>query len=157
MSLVLSLTSCAVVAGVTLTQAAVTAVSVAVAASGKEESQINQGFETIFADSQLLAKTLNGFDCHFQQVDENHFIVETTCGNLIYKRNSVDEAFRLYLDEINDVDGLLANIKSFEVDYGRNVQAYTYDHIKKNLSDNMTIVDDEVLEDDSLYLTINVE
>ena len=154
MSLVLSLTSCAIVAGLTLSQTALMAVAVA---QKEEEFDELDVLETQFIDADLLSKTLEGFDCHFQQVNENHFIVETACGNLIYKRNNVGEAFKLYLDEISDVEGLIENIKSFEVDYGKNVQAYTYDHIKKNLTDDMTIVDDEILEDDSLYLTINIE
>ena len=72
-------------------------------------------------------------------------------------RADASQAFDLYLDEIEDVNGLLENIKSFEVDYGRNVQAYTYNHIKENLSAGMTIDSEEVLDDDSLVLTIRVQ
>ncbi len=155
MSVILTLTSCAIIAGLSLTQTAVMAMTVATDEENYEP--LEQGLDTQFVDAEILSKTLNGFDCHFTQVDENQFIVETTCGNLVYKRAGVGEAFKLYFNDINDVDGLVENIRSFEYDYGRNVQAYTYDHIKKNLTDDMTIVEDEILEDDSLYLTINIE
>lgn len=82
--------------------------------------------------------------------------VKTTCGVLKYARNSADEAFRLYLDEISDTEGLIHNIKSFETEYGRNVQEYTYQHIKASLGENMSI-ENEYYEDDELYLTINID
>ena len=154
MSVILSLTSCAIVAGATLSQTALLAIALA---TKDEVIDTEEGFKTSFIDADLLAETLNGFDCHFRRLNENHFEVETSCGNLIYKRNSVNEAFNLYLDDIDDVEGLLSNIKSLEKDYGRNVQSYTYAHIKNNLADGMTIVESEILEDDSLYLTINIE
>ncbi|MBQ8981409.1 MAG: hypothetical protein IJ077_07360 [Eubacterium sp.] len=155
MSVVLTLTSCAIIAGLSITQTA--AMALVVKDDDELEENINEGLETQFVDSEILIKTLQGFDCHFEQIDENQINVQTTCGNLIYKRDAVGEAFKLYMDEINDVDGLVQNIRSFEFDYGRNVQAYTYDHIKKNLTDDMTIVEDELLDDDSLYLTINID
>ena len=154
MSVVFTLTSCAILAGISLTHTAAMAL---VVSDNENDIEFDEGLDTQFVDAEILEKTLNGFDCHFTQTDENTFSVKTTCGNLVYKREKVGEAFKLYLDEITDVDGLVENIRSFEVDYGRNVQAYTYDHIKKNLTDDMTIVEDELLEDDSLYLTINIE
>ena len=155
MSVVLTLTSCAIIAGLSITQTA--SMALIVQDNDELEENINEGLETQFVDTQILLKTLQGFDCHFTQVNENQINVQTTCGNLIYQRGAVGEAYKLYLDEINDVEGLVQNIRSFEFDYGRNVPAYTYDHIKKNLTDDMTIVEDELLEDDSLYLTINIE
>ena len=154
MSVVLTLTSCAVIAGLTMTNTAL--MSVLVHEKGEQE-EVSEGYETPYVDGEILAQTLQGFDCHFKQINENCFSVQTTCGNIIYKRENVGEAFKLYFDEIDDVEGLIANIQSFEADYGRNVQAYTFAHIRENLSDNMSIVENEVLEDDSLYLTINVE
>jgi hypothetical protein len=148
------LTSAAIIAGLSLT----TAASVAIV-SNISDGTINttEGFETMFVDSELLLKTLNEYDCCIDVISENEYLVKTNCGNIRYAREDATQAFKMYLDEIDNVEGLLENIKSFEVDYGRNVQSYTYNHIKENLSNGMTIVDEEILEDDSLYLTINVE
>ena len=153
MSVTLTLTSCAIVAAVTLSNTAIAALAV----SHKTQQKTNEGLETIFNDVHILEKTLSGFDCHYKVVSENEISVETTCGNLVYRRSSSDEAFRLYLNEITDLDGLIENIRSFEFDYGRNVQEYTYHHILDNLGEGMTVVNDEILDDDSLCLTINVE
>ena len=51
---------------------------------------------------------------------------------------------------------LLEQIQLFETEYGRNVQTYTYHHIKENLTEDMQIVSETVLEDDSLVLTISI-
>lgn len=155
MSVLLTLTSCAIVAAVSLSSTALMAV--AVAKEDEYEQLAEKGLETKFADDKILIKALNGFDCHDTVVSENEIHVKTTAGSMIYKRETASEPFRLYLENISDVDALVADIRSFEVDYQRNVQAYTYDHIKKNLPDGMTIVEDEILDDDSIVVTVNVE
>lgn len=154
MSVILTLTSAAIIAGISLASATSIAV-VNQISDGVFDA--TEGIDTIFVDSDILLETLNGYDCHFDVVSENEYVVKTACGNIKYKREDSTQPFKMYLGEIEDVDGLLENIKSFEIDYGRNVQAYTYNHIKENLSDGMSIETEEVLEDDSLYLTINVE
>ena len=155
MSLTLTLTSAAIVAGITISQTALTSIAIAVA-NGKND-ELEDSFETCFVDVNILIKTLEEMDCIVTKVSENEILVETTCGNLRYVRNNEKENFRMCLNEITDVDGLLENIRSFEQDYGRNVQAYTYGHIKKNLSGNMKIVEEEVMDDDTLMLTINID
>ncbi len=154
MSVTLTLTSAAIIAGISL----FSATSIAVVNQVSDGVfDVSEGIDTMFVDSEILLETLNGYNCHFDVISENEYIVKTTCGNIRYKREDTSQPFKMYLGEIEDVDGLLENIKSFELDYGRNVQAYTYNHIKENLSDGMIIESEEVLEDDSLYLTINVE
>ncbi|MBQ5995421.1 MAG: hypothetical protein IJL63_06165 [Clostridia bacterium] len=155
MSMILTLTSAAILAGVTLTGTSLSVIASKVSDGIVDE--IPEGLDTMFVDCQVLIDTLNGFDCHINQVDENTIYVETTAGNLRYARQNNTEAFKLYLDEVRNADALYQNIKQLEVDYGRNVQSYTYDHIKQNLSKGMTIQSEEVLEDDTLFLTINVE
>ena len=153
--MILTLTSAAILAGVTLTGTSLSVIASKVSDGIVDE--IPEGLDTMFVDCQVLIDTLNGFDCHINQVDENTIYVETTAGNLRYARQNNTEAFKLYLDEVLNADALYQNIKQLEVDYGRNVQSYTYDHIKQNLSKGMTIQSEEVLEDDTLFLTINVE
>ena len=48
--------------------------------------------------------------------------------------------------ELNDID----------VEYDANVQSYTYEHVIENLPDNMSVEDEQVLEDNSILLTIAV-
>lgn len=154
MSVVLTLTSAAIIAGVSLATTTSLAILDQVSDGVFDASE---GIDTMFVDCDILTKTLEEYDCHYDVISENEIIVKTSCGNLRYLRGNTGQAFKMYLDEIDDVEGLIANIKSFEVDYGRNVQAYTYNHIKENISSNMRIVDEEVLDDDSLMLKINIE
>lgn len=156
MSCILTLASAAVVAGLTLTSVSSIAAISCLDDKEKTGTMLDEGIETPFVDSALLLETLNNYDCHVQTVGENEIIVKTNCGDLRYIKPSQGEAYRLYLDKVNDVDGLLTNLKSFEYDYNRNVQEYTYSHIKQNLADNMTIAEEEVLDDNSIYLTINL-
>ena len=155
MSLVLTMTSVAIIAGITVSQTALSAVAIAVASGNKND--IEEGLETSFIDAELLIKTLEELDCHVKQSSENEILVATTGGNLKYARDKSDSPFKMYIDEIIDVDGVLENIRAFEQDYGRNVQEYTYNHIKGNLTDEMSIVEEEIMDDNSLLLTINIE
>ncbi len=154
MSVVFTLTSAAILAGITLSSATTIAIIDQVSDGIMD---INEPIETMFNDCELLKKTLLAHGCGVKVVSENEIIVETQCGNMRYVRENASLPFGLLLDEITNPDELFENLKSFEVDYGRNVQAYTYNHIKENLTDGMSIADEEVLEDDSLFLTINIE
>lgn len=155
MSVTLSLTALAIVAGSTISS---TALMTFLGSKSEVEAPIEtERLETMFVDCDLLAKTLNEHGCCVTVVSENEIIVETSCGNLRYARNSAAEAFGLYINEVNDPQALIENLKAFEFEYGKNVQAYTYDHILSNLSEDMTFQEEEILEDDSLLLTITID
>ncbi len=154
MSVVFTLTSAAILAGITLSSATTIAIIDQVSDGVMD---VNEPIETMFNNCELLEKTLLNHGCGVKVISENEIIVETECGNMRYVRENASLPFGLLLDEISNPDKFFENLKSFEVDYGRNVQAYTYNHIKENLSDGMSITDEEVLEDDSLFLTINIQ
>lgn len=154
MSVVFTLTSAAILTGISLSGATTVALINKVADG---QAELGEPIETVFTDCSLLKETLLSHGCAVDVVSENEIIVQTECGNLRYLRSDVSSPFGLLFDEITDPDALFDNLKSFEIDYGRNVQAYTYNHIKDNLSDNMSISDEVVLDDDSLLLTINID
>lgn len=151
MSMILTMTAAAVIAGMSLSE-----ISLAAVVANIDEKELEQGLETVFTDMDIMVKTFVELDCHVEQISEDELHVQTTCGVLRYVRNSQGQAFRLYLDEITDTEGLVENIRSFEKDYGRNVQEYTYQHIKSSLPQNMSI-ENEYYEEDELYLTINID
>lgn len=155
MSVVLSLTALAVVAGTTLSS---TALMTMIGSKNEVDMDVEgECLQTMFVDGELLIKTLNEHGCCVNVVSENEIIVQTSCGNLRYVRNSASEAFGLYINEVNDPQLLIENLRQFEFEYGRNVQAYTYDHILSNLGEDMTFTEEEILEDDSLLLTITID
>ncbi len=154
MSLVLTMTSMAVLAGLSLTH--ISAGVIAEILDGKNKQEVSEGFETVFTDSQMLYNTLTDYDCHVEKVSENEFLVDTVNGKLRYYRKDENTPFSIYFDRIDNPDGLMRSIDEFERCYGRNVQDFTYNHIKQNLAPNMRIYDEQVV-DDELVLTISVD
>ena len=52
---------------------------------------------------------------------------------------------------------LLDSVDELENEYGRNVQTFTYNKVMTSLYEHgMTVDQEEVLEDDSILLTLNV-
>lgn len=153
MSLTLSLVSAAVIAGVSLA----TTTTTMLINNISDKNEVQEGINTMFVDSDILCSTLNELGACINKISENEFSVATQCGNIRYARENASQAFKIYFDEINDVEALMEQLKTFELDYGRNVQAYTYNHLKENLTDDMLVADEQVLDDDSLLLTINIE
>jgi hypothetical protein len=102
--------------------------------------------ETIFNDASLLVK----------EDGENEYRIETQMGVLHYFRASQEAPFSLEVRNVGDMDELLGSLQSLENEYGRNVQAFTYAKVMESLSEHgMAVASEEVLEDDSILLTIN--
>lgn len=58
---------------------------------------------------------------------------------------------------IRDMDRLIADLKEFEEEYGRNVQDYTYHKILQAMEEHgLSLKEEEVLEDDSILLTLRI-
>lgn len=151
MSVILSLTSAAIIAGMS-----VSSLTLAGILDNRKQGKIQQGMDTIYNDGKLLAKTLSDYGCCVEQVSENDLRVQTQCGTLRYYRQDETQPFRLLLEQVEDADALLEQIRVFESEYGRNVQTYTYHHIKENLGEDMQILSETVTEDDALVLTISI-
>ena len=118
-----------------------------------------QCVDTVFVDGELLVETLKAHgSCvsNIQVVSENEILVDTEVGQLRYIRSSVTENFKLEFGLITDQQKFIDQLKSFEKEYGKNVQDYTYNHIKENLTEDMKIESEEVLDDDSLMLTTDI-
>lgn len=118
-----------------------------------------QCVDTVFVDGELLVETLKAHgSCvsNIQIVSENEILVDTEVGKLRYIRSNVTENFKLEFGMITDQEKFIEQLKSFEKEYGRNVQTYTYNHIKENLTEDMKVESEEVLDDDSLMLTIDI-
>lgn len=112
---------------------------------------------TCFKDSILLQKTLREYGAEVKVQDENYIIAKFSEGKIVYYRENPEDMFEMSIDLDTDVDGLICSIKSLEEDYARNVQSYTYDKVIAGLENNMSIEKEEVLEDDSILITINID
>lgn len=154
MSVIFSLTSAVIIAGATLSASGGLAL---ISSLENADSQTETAAETMFVDSELLIKTLNGLGCDINVVSENEIKVNISCSEIEYFRANAGEPFKMRINGVDNPQLLCDELKKLENDYGRNVQAYTYSHIKQNLTSNMSLENEEFLEDDSVLLTISVE
>ncbi len=112
---------------------------------------------TVFNDSDLLVKTLTDHGLHVDRISENEFTVATEAGILRCFRENAGEAFRVEAKNVRDIAALISDLDELENEYGRNVQKFTYDHILSGLAEHgMSLDSEEILEDDSILLTLNV-
>lgn len=153
MSVTLTLVPLAVAVGLSLT-----AGSVALLNQRNNDVEIeNLQLETAFTDATLLQKTLSEHGLNVEVLGENEMIVRSESGELRYYRSSVGEAFSLGLRNICNMQELLDSVDELENEYGRNVQSFTYNKVMTSLIEHgMSVDTEEIMEDDSIVLTLNV-
>lgn len=129
--------------------------------SSKVDTAIKQKttlvIKTKFSDKDLLVKTLAEHGMQTKALNNN--LIRAVCPDcaLIFERESEEEGFVLKLSSEEELNRLKAELQELNEEYGLNVQAYTYAKIKENLTENMSIESEEVLDDDSILLTINLD
>lgn len=113
--------------------------------------------ETAFTDADLLTKTLTQHGLQVQRMGENELVVRSESGTLRYVRQDASLPFSLELLNICNMKELLDSVDQLENEYGRNVQTFTYNKVMTSLWENgMSVQSEEVLEDDSIVLTLNL-
>lgn len=55
------------------------------------------------------------------------------------------------------MDDVICSVKAIEHEYGSNIQSYTYNRIKSRLPDDMHLQSEEVLDDDSILITLTID
>ncbi len=115
------------------------------------------GAATGFTDRELLVKTLLEHGMKVAEADDDHLVVMTDEGEIHYSREDSKAPFMMSIKGIRDMDRLIADLKEFEEEYGRNVQAYTYHKILQAMEEHgLSLKEEEVLEDDSILLTLRI-
>ena len=113
--------------------------------------------DTCFVDASLLVQTLEEHGFAVKKISENEYVVETEAGCLRYFRRSEADAFQVEATRIKDPNGLLRSLDQLENEYGRNVQKFTYETVRCNLARHgMSLESEEVLEDDTILLTLTL-
>ena len=113
--------------------------------------------ETRFNDASLLVKTLNEHGIQTFVESENRIITQFAEGRITYIRASEGAPFIMEVSEVGDIQCLLDELETIETEYQGNVQSYTYERVINNLPDGMTIESEQVLDDNSIVITLNVE
>jgi len=115
-----------------------------------------QEYQTVFNDKDLLIKTLQEHGVtDFETVGDN-----VNCRIEEFKLKFYRESDMPYKFEITHSQGVESEeiIDNLGAEYAQNAQEATYLKIKERLTkSNLQIDDEEVLEDDSIMLTINLD
>lgn len=153
MSVTLSLIPLSIAVGMSLGSSAIAAVT----ASTKGSDCAIEPIGTIFNDSGLLLNTLSEHGLQVEKLSENEFTVSTESGTLRYFRTDETQPFFLEASRIRNMEELLTSLDELENEYGRNVQAFTYNRVMTSLEEHgMSVMSEEILEDDTIMLTLQV-
>ena len=126
-----------------------------VAAAPKNNGRVT--IKTRFNDAGMLRKTLLEHGVNTKIVSPNSIVSLFPTGQITYSRPSVGMPFVMDISNITDVQCLIDEIDEIEHEYNGNVQQYTYERVINNLPKGMAVGNEEVLEDDSILITLNVE
>lgn len=113
--------------------------------------------DTRFKDSNLLLKTLNEYGLKPKKTSSGGYTVKFSDGDILYSRSSADATFTMTITNIKDKNALIKDLLEIEQEYNGNVQEYTYKRILNHLPEGMEIENEEVLEDNSILITLSVD
>lgn len=116
-----------------------------------------EDIQTRFTNSVLLQETLTEHGIKITVHNDNFIEAEFEMGKIIYHRELADENYKMNIVNVSDADGLVCNLELLENEYDSNVQSYTYNKVISSIPDNMVIESEEVMEDDSILITITVD
>lgn len=112
---------------------------------------------TKFASHDLLIETLDETGVAYQERTENCIEASFEDGKIIYEKSDVSQPYTMQITGVSDMDKLICTVEEIDKMYDSNVQQYTYNRVKNNLPDSMVIASEEILEDNSILMTLNVE
>lgn len=114
-------------------------------------------YDTIYADVNLLVKTLQEHGVKDLQYTDNKVSCRFESFAMDFVRQSEYEAFKMKITQDCNIncENTIAELNS---EYAINTQEESYIKIKQDLeAQNMQIADEEVLEDNSIVITVNVD
>ncbi len=126
-----------------------------VAAASQHNGRVT--IKTRFNDAEMLRRTLLEHGVNTRTTSQNSIVSFFPTGQITYSRPSVGMPFVMEISNITDVQCLINEIDEIEHEYNGNVQQYTYERVMNNLPKGMAVDNEEVLEDDSIVITLNVE
>ena len=122
-----------------------------------EQNFINKTFETPFMDKNILLKTLeeHGF-VNIQELGEK-ITAEYQNYSVQFEKESNEKPYNLLI-EYSTEDDVNEKVKDLNEEYSMNVQEESYLNIIAKLKENnMQIAEEEVLDDNTIVLTVNLE
>lgn len=113
-------------------------------------------FPTNFRDGELLFKTLKEFGVNpvREGAGLNCRVENST---LVFRRSQEGSPYTVEIHNAPDLHKIYQYLSDVDEDYKRCLQSMVYERLKDRVAEkNMTIEEEEVLEDNSIVLTINI-
>ena len=114
-------------------------------------------YATNFNDQELLIKTLKENEINYD-LSLNGEITLNLSGTKIKFYQMINEPYMVEIVNSGNVKQVFSQLSLLDDDYKNNVQAYTYENLKNNLiNHDLEIENEEILEDDSIVITVNLD
>ena len=123
-----------------------------------EKQFLEKSLETPFIDKEILIKTLS--EHGIENLRENEFgQIKGKSGGyeLTFEKTEVDKPYYLTINYLSTTD-IETEVNSISEEYAINVQEQSYNRIIEKLQDNnMKIEDEEVYDDNTIVITVNLD
>lgn len=121
------------------------------------EHFVEKDFETVFMDKTLLLKTLEEHGVANIVEDGNNISGEIENFVLAFSKSSDSSPYSLHI-LCKETDNAQEKVDDLNSEYTLNVQEETYLNLISKLKDsNMQVESEEVLDDNTIVLTVNLE
>jgi|GEM_PF-771315 len=119
--------------------------------------EIEAALPTIYTDQVLLVKTLRQYGIKDIQAPQDTVLCSIQGYELRFYRDAEERPYQLAVKSRNDLRQLYAQLNSLNEGYQSNVQEQVYVNVKKKLEDKQAVIEnEEILEDNSILLTVNI-
>ena len=118
--------------------------------------QICKEYKTVIADKNLLMKTLQEHGVDKLMIKDESIYASISEFNLLFTRENEESVYdlKVFMSCDSDAQGLVNELFG---EYCINTQESTYEKIKERLEQkNLQIDEEEILEDNSIMLTVNL-
>lgn len=121
-----------------------------------EEAMQEQVFPTVFVDENLLKQALNNSNLNISQSSEGFTFKLPDCTVTIFKEK--DSNYSLKVIGKANLENVYNHVQRIESEYEKAIQKRICDNIKQKVikSSSMQLEQEEILEDNSVLLTIRV-
>ncbi|KOM98442.1 hypothetical protein ACP49_06935 [Clostridium botulinum] len=113
-------------------------------------------FPTNFGDKDLLLKTLKECGACPKEISNEDIQCNTKECQLIFHKEE-DGSYNVEIEDTSSLKNVFHHLSIIDEEYKHNVQEYTYKKVVEKLNEtDMYIDNEEVLEDNSILLTVNI-
>lgn len=117
---------------------------------------IPKSYPTNFKDKSILMKTLDDYGVNY--LTQSNGTINCNLDNHTFKfKLNENSSYMIEIENEKDLKDMIMNLNNLDEDYRRNVQNKTYENLKNKVEEKgYKIESEEVMEDNSIVITINI-